>query len=188
MLVKLEFGPPATTSPLGKVVNACTVVPMPPAIDNQVVPFQRATSGTSSVPAQSKRPPATSSPLPATVSASTAGTENERVRPGPSGDHAVPFHRAMLLTAVPPALLKRPAATRSPFGITASAFTSGKLPETPPPNADHVPATWSKVARKAQDWLPTATKEPPITSCGPRGPAPSGSHSNEQCTVPPTPG
>ena len=41
--------------------------------------------------------------------------------PGPSGDHDVPFQRAILFAATPPAVVNQPAAIRSPFGIVHSA-------------------------------------------------------------------
>ncbi|MCU0867969.1 MAG: hypothetical protein MUC36_29650 [Planctomycetes bacterium] len=183
----VTVAPPATTSPFGRVASDWTVVLIPPAMDDQVVPFHRATWGTWMPPAVSNRPPATRSPFPATANASTAGEENVRVRPPPSGDQVVPSQRAMLVTAVPPALSNRPAATRSPFCSTASAFTSGAKPVMPPPNVDQVPVTGSSVAMQGQFWLPTARKVPPITSCRPRGPGPSGSQSNEVATTPPAP-
>ena len=72
-------------------------------------------------------PPATKSPLGSTVKAVTS-----RSIPPPIADHSLPFHRAMLLTATPPADVNHPPTTKSPFGSFAIAYTS---PFTP--GSDH---------------------------------------------------
>src|SRR3954471_22100346 len=62
--------------------------------------------------------PATGSPL-----GSTARERTLSLRPAPRGDHDVPSQRAMLCAATPPAGVKVPPASRSPFGSPTSEST-----------------------------------------------------------------
>jgi hypothetical protein len=81
--------------------------------------------------------------------------------PVPSAAHVLPFHRAMLLTVIPPAVVKVPPATKSPLGITVSVSTS---PFIPVPSADQVlpfhRAILLTVTPPAVVNLPPATKSP----------------------------
>ena len=81
--------------------------------------------------------------------------------------------------------MKLPAATRSPFGSAATACT---LPLAPLPNAAHTPLAGSKVAMPLATTLPAVANEPPTTSRGGNGPAPSRSHIAVPTTAPSTPG
>src|SRR5580765_1109642 len=85
----------------------------------------------------------------------------------PSCDQAEPFQRATLPTATPPAELKLPPTTRSPFGSTASANTVvcwGVPLATPVPNADQAlpfqRATWFTSTPPAVLKWPPAIRSP----------------------------
>src|SRR5436190_994492 len=92
--------------------------------------------------------------------------------PDPRADHAEPFQRAMRLAGAPPAVVKRPPATRSPPDSAARALTELFTPE---PKADHWPVARSNAAMLVIRF-PAAVKEPPSTRRAGAGPAPSGSH------------
>src|SRR5262245_42360575 len=82
----------ARTSPKGSFTT--------PSTSTQFAPFHRASYSTASGPALSKYPPANNSPW------NNARSYTLLSVPGPppgSADHAVPFHRAILLTVVVPA-------------------------------------------------------------------------------------
>src|SRR5262249_12834234 len=83
--------------------------------------------------------------------------------------------------ATPPAWAKVPPATRSPFGITASARTS---PSKPPANVDHALVAGSHAAMQPASWLLATVKVPATTVTGVSGPAPSGSHCSVAFTTP----
>src|SRR5258708_35049944 len=97
-------------------------------------------------------------------------------------DQFEPSHRATLLTAVPPALVKRPAATRSLFGSVVSAYTCGNVPDMPVPSADQ--AVPSQRAMLLTVTPPAVAKAPPairsplgmivMASTTPLTPAPTG--------------
>src|SRR5262245_61491177 len=136
--------PPATMSPFGRVVRASTAlddeVPEPKA--DQLVPFHRARRPLAP-PTVLNMPPATRSPFGGVVRAATKVNVDDHLTPVPSAAQLVPFHRAMLLALVPPAVLNEPHATRSPFGRVVSACTPSWLkkgsPLTPEPSADKTP-------------------------------------------------
>src|SRR5204862_7658559 len=95
------------------------------------------------------------------------------------GDQLAPFQRAMLAHGTPPASRNWPAATRSPFGITASARTTTaptNAPDIPDPSAAHVRLTGSYVARLLAATAPAPANAPPTASSGGSGPARSRSH------------
>src|SRR5262249_31105052 len=96
---------------------------------------QSAMDAALTLPAVSKRPPATRSPLARTARALTDGVPFPDT-PAPRLDHAVPFQRATRLADVPPAVVNVPPATTSPLGRAASALTPPGMPE---PMASHAP-------------------------------------------------
>ena len=53
--------------------------------------------------------------------ASFVSAQTAPLIPEPSADHLVPYQRAMLEALPPPAEVKSPPATRSPFGSVVSA-------------------------------------------------------------------
>src|SRR5262245_13751350 len=175
-----EKVPPMTRSPFGitQAVSMMRVLPSAAAMPrtDQVVPFQLCT-----VPNAT----ATRSPFGMTARSLTVLMPGVP-KPAPIADHDVPFQRAMLATPVPPACENVPAATRSLFGITASAVTTpnGRKPE---PNADHVSLTGSHAAMPLAATGPATSKSPPKTITGAAGPGPSGSHSTDALTAPEKP-
>src|SRR6266566_2496025 len=78
-------------------------------------------------------PPAYTS-LPDTATASTPGTYKVLPIPEPSADQLLPSHLAMLLAALPPAVVNCPPAYRL-LPATASAATKPSIPE---PSADQL--------------------------------------------------
>src|SRR5690606_28206152 len=102
----------------------------------------------------------------------TASAATTELVPVPSGDHAVPSHRAMWFADEPPAVVNRPAATRSPFASTAKARTSLFRPE---PSADQVSVAGSQNAMRCAGAVPAHANEPPTTTPSGAGPGPSGS-------------
>src|SRR5438477_4683180 len=84
-------------------------------------------------------------------------------RPEPSGCQDVPFHRAMLLAATPPAVVKVPPAISS-WLYTPRLVTR---PLVPVPSARHDAP--SHAAMCAAGRPPAVVNEPPTTSNGPIG-------------------
>src|SRR5262245_66021167 len=78
--------------------------------------------------------------------------------PEPSADQLVPFQRAMLEALTPPANVKVPPATRSPFGSVIRAATPPFVPE---PSADQLVP--SQRAMRAALTPPAKAKGPPPT-------------------------
>src|SRR5262245_52702215 len=107
------------------------------------------------------------------------------LRPAPSGDQVVPFHRAIRLAAMPPAEVNEPAATRSPLGSAASALVASFMPV---PNDAQVLVAGSQAAMLFAITLPATRNRPATTSRAVSGPAPSGSHIVEAAAEPNTPG
>src|SRR6266511_3477658 len=84
-------------------------------------------------PAVVKPPPAYRS-LPDTTSADTEAKGLGPPIPEPSADQLLPFHLAMFVATLPPAVVKAPPAYRS-LPDTASAYTKGLGPPIPEPSA-----------------------------------------------------
>src|SRR5262245_39285802 len=121
--------PPTTRSPFGSDASACSRSEAPPLVPvpiaDHTAPFQRATLFAAMPPAVVNRPAATTSPLGSVISALTSPVKAGPV-PVPSGDHELPFQRAMLIAATPPAVANKPPATTSPLGRVVSALTDSK--------------------------------------------------------------
>ena len=112
-------------------------------------------------PADVKLPPATNWPSGSTARADTLANDPVPT-PAPSGNHSFPSQRATRVAARPPAEVKVPPATRSPFGITASAFTSPFIPD--PSGNQAVPfhrAMCPALRPSAVVKAPAATTSPP---------------------------
>src|SRR5689334_23275368 len=149
--------PPATSSPLGRIVRAPTSKSVPLPRPDQVVPFQRATLLAANPPATlAKRPPTTRPPLGRRARARTLSLFP--YIPLPKSDQETPFQRAIRSTITRPARVMYPHATRSPLGMTYRAVT--RL-FNPLPRDDHVVpfqrAMWLAVT------LPAVVKSPPTT-------------------------
>src|SRR5262245_35817779 len=100
-----RVGPP----PPGASKDARAWIPLsvPKPTDDQAVPFQRAMFEACCPPKLvTKKPPAYSAgPLPSSWTTSAATLSPGAPMPLPTGDQLVPFQRAMLVAATPPALL-----------------------------------------------------------------------------------
>src|SRR5437899_3239453 len=119
--------PPAYRS-LPETASAYTLpfIPEPSAV--QVLPSHLAMSLAALPPAILKRPPAYTL-LPETASEYTKGSEEvSPTSPKPNGDQLVPFHLAMELAALPPAVVKTPPTYKS-LPDNASAHTPPFIPE-----------------------------------------------------------
>src|ERR1043165_9935229 len=170
--------PPTTTSPLGRAASADTDPLSGAANTDQFVPSQREMVPVR-VPLLLSLLLAINSPLGRTASRPALG------KPAPKACHDIPSQRATPLAETPPAMEKRPPATRSPPGRTHKALTD---PFVPVPRPDHCPAAGSHAAILLTDSVSTLGKSPPMTNSGDLGPGPSGSHMTLALTLPSAPG
>src|ERR1041385_7248303 len=92
---------------------------------DQLVPSQRATLVTLTLPATENIPPANTS-----VALAANALTLPPLRPLPNANQLLPFHRAMLVAATPPAFVNRPATNKSFPRLTIAPT----LPSRPLPN------------------------------------------------------
>src|SRR5690606_15649935 len=124
----------------------------------QSLPFQRAMPYTKASPARVNQPAATRSPPGRSASALTLMPDIEPPMPVPSARQEAPSHCAMRLAATPPAVVKDPPATMSPFGRTSSEDTVSFIPE---PKECHALPSQRAIC---PTWTPPASwKDPPAT-------------------------
>src|ERR1041385_3819654 len=126
----------------------------------QLLPFHLATLLAGLPPAELKEPLAYRS-LPETAKARTLAEEAPLVIPGPSPIQLVPFHLAIQLTVLPPAVRKVPPTYRSEPD-SASAETSLS---TPVPNADQLLPL--HLATRLAAMPPAVVKAPPAYTLEP---------------------
>src|SRR5205823_9752504 len=115
--------------PDAAIAGPATPIPGPKAA--QLRPSPLALFVAAVPPAVVKKPAAYKS-LPDTASENTCGKSSPLLIPEPKADQLLPFHLAMLVAALPPAVVKSPPAYRS-LPDTASADTNWFIPE---PKAD----------------------------------------------------